>query len=389
MQNIFLPSFRTFESIVRLLLNTNLFALILFYLLAFIGIAVVMVTLFETFMSGLRDVSYTRALDQATLILGFIFSMWITSYARGYSAQVAKFSELVQSIENMAFDLFNISNAYGQTQCHDDVVHSNNNNNNNNGNDTDDAEHMNGNKTTEFCKIMRTLHDLCLALVSTSYRLFADDEPDRVDDLEGTVDELLRKYQYGNNHQLALHVFAAAGGLFMSKLKLLELSHKFITTGDKNMLVNDWQVIRKSVNEIEASVRVCESPLFNKIMFGSLAVYFILWVPYVQWVLLGAVPTIFMYPVVMLLLTMPVIAFEWQGNAFSRSRPIQYMNLYRWRYRAYARITHAYAFALGELINDRELQTMRQNIFVTPLNGRTRITLQKLHDDEYNLCLDV
>lgn len=402
MRNVFLPSSSTAETLVRLMLNTNLFALIFFYLLMFVGIAVVMVVLFETFLSGLRDVLYTRALNEASIIIGFIFSIWITSYARGYSIQAAKFSELLQSIENFAQRFFSIVGMYYVCQPTDinnssntvtthQLVNNNNNNNNNvvvvvgKSNRCDKAQVL------SFAAILNIVRDASFAFVSLGYRLFSNEESDVLQGLHEDITETIRDYQSYMDHNRAVHVYFALTRRIVYSIKILNERYHSLGTGDINALNKDLDAIRTILRETEALNRVHEPPLFNKIMFSSLAVYFLLWVPYVQWVLLGPVPTVLMYPIIMLLLTMPVIAFEWQGNAFSKLRPVVYMNFYNWRERAYARIADAFLDAIKH-VPDHENQFDRvlDKITVSTYRAAKDVkTITAIHANIYKIRPDV
>lgn len=358
MRHIFLPTTNTAEAIVHLLLNTNLFALIFFYWLLFFINAVVLVAAFETFMPGLRDVLYTRALDQASFILGLIFSIWFGSYAHGYTARPAKFSELLQAIENFAHGFFTIAGTY--CIC----VQSSTSPAATSVNEIDTINRSTAPKGLSvvvaaaaatklfvnpenhaYIQALNMTRDATLALVSTGYKLFSYEEPDTIDGLDPQVQDILQKYNNGSSHLGSMHTFFELDRILVQQIKILSLQFRLFETGDVNALMQDLRTVRTISREIESMIRVRESPLFNKIMFTSLGVFFLLWVPYQQWVVIGALPTLFMYPILMLLLTGAVIAYEWQGSPFERNRPVIYMNFYEWRQRSYARIISSYMSA--------------------------------------------
>jgi hypothetical protein len=385
MRHIFWPTTNTAKSIVHLLLNTNLFALIFFYWLLFVIVAVVLVTVFETFMPGLRDVLYTRALDQASLILGLIFSMWFTSYARGYSAQPAKFSELLQALENFAHGFFTIAGTYYICTMDSPAAEHRNSSDGRVKALSSAAAKVASSENQNYIQTLNVTRDACLALVSTGYRLFSSEELDAIEGLDRQVQETLHEYNNGASHVCSMHIFFELDRILVQQIKILSLQFGLFETGDVNALMQDLRTVRTISREIESLVRVRESPLFNKIMFTSLAVYFLLWVPYQQWVLLGPVPTVFMYPVVMLLLTAPVIAYEWQGNAFERNRSVIYMNFYEWRQRSYARIVSAYASA-AQCLSTNTYNSMMHSISQLRVrfgSSATEVLMSTFYSNEY------
>lgn len=400
MPRIFLPSASTAEAFIQILLSTNLFPVLFAYALFFMSIAVVMLVAFETFFTdSMKSSTLARAFDPVTLILGFIYSIWITLYLKGYSNYPQKYYNCITSVQNYHGRFFTMFVPYAKCPPTRVVVAAARNNRRdaiddkyardhskyNGGDDSssNSSRHSHGNNKNnmkmddetieEIQQSLLKTRDAGLAIISYGYRLFSKEESDQLEGLDEEVEQIIK-----DERDDVLSIMDELQLYLVQHLKYLELIGYF-NTGDINMLENDLNSIRSVYRDMGSSQKVIEPPIFMKIIFAIIMIYFILWLPYLQWLSFGVTATILVFPVVMLILTVLVIVREWLGDAFDRNRPISYMNFYEWRQSAYEKIVKHHLRAALCIANSNNNNNDSSNNNLSQLPFKKLVTVQTVN----------
>lgn len=396
---VYFPSSKSSSAFVQIWLGTTLFQTLALYLLLYLAIGVIMVSVYGKLFPGMRDPVYTRAFEGVGLILGFIFTIWNMSYLKGYSDGPKKLDTLMTNIENYArtyFDLLKpahtICSLKTKLKTGAPIIALLPL--------TSDKRRSSAEETSEqtdtstylakqhVLENMQETLNVCIAMISKSYHLFSTEERDFVENLDMQTGAI-----YSHSNMDKFDIFTILHSRLISLSRYLQTEEVgYFRSNDLTMLNSDYKAIRTAFSEVEASMYVTEPPIFNKIIFSILFVYFVLWVPYVLWVILGPVATIIVYPVMMMFLTVLVIVREWLGDPFNNSRQIRYMDFYEWRYKRYARIAHAFAetlhlFRIQNFIDEVEYVKHVQNfkriqIRTTPGFAQT---LEEIYSQRYQL----
>ncbi len=142
------------------------------------------------------------------------------------------------------------------------------------------------------------------------------------------------------------------------------IKNKFIRTADLNMINEDIRFIKNLMEDVDVSDNVFDPPLFKNHLHLTLAVYFLLWPPFVMGTMLGWY-ALLVYPNVMVILTgIPTIR-TWLRDPFDSRRPIRYMPFEQWRLDCIRDIKMA---ACVDSIEDNEEETNKLNGSPLPIN---------------------
>lgn len=327
-----MASIRASESFFKLMLNTNYFVWWLIYGIGYALIALIIGGIYDKFFTtDMKDLRYTNALNQVTLILGFIYTIWITCYLKGYSSLPAKYSELISSIENYAFHFF--SSMQIASEKHKEMKSS-----------SSSSEEI-----KDIVKLMNSTRDVCFYLVSKGYQLFSTEEQDRLLNLSQTVQRITRERRDWEVADI-IHEFI---GLLILQINILKTKFKMLDSSSKVQLLDSIKKITDIVRDLESSSRVVEPGIFMQVIHTSLIVFFLLWIPYVLVANYGLAASIFIYTITMLMLTSLMFTRTWLKDPFDRTRPVSYMDFYDWRAKSYARITHYFQNSIRSFQNQK------------------------------------
>lgn len=361
MTRVFLPSSNSSESFVKILLGTNLLVVYVGYFFLFMLWTFLLVVIFEKFLPDtVNDPRFARVLDPVTLIIGFIYSIWLTSYIRGYSSSAEKYSSIILATQEYALRFFTFFSVIAKKNREEIKEHE-----------------------QEVMDRLTMTRDLAIILISNSYKMFSPEEPDKVGGFRPNVLKVVQESK-GDATRLV-----SACEISMYSLLIEESMEPRVSMASVHTLHQELCKIQTIRQEIVSSSRIVEPGIFQQIIFMSLMFYLFLWLPYSQWVSFGALATVFIYPTIVLILTIFVITREWLGNPFDKHRQINFMDFSEWRYSAYEKILEDFLkqieFLRKSSIFSAELLDKEENFAKTSLSVTKQCILAPSSKQEQEL----
>lgn len=317
---------------VNYLFNTHLFGYILLGITFFAFLGVFWAGLFQlTFPALLGNFTFASSLDALTSLIGFAYMIWFQRQAQGYTSTYEEYRNMINYVKVAGDKLFG---AYAglplerKTAARGDIV---------------------------------ALKTAMQFLIFYSYRIYApwnrDEIVTDVLERENLVTVLLGPGVYDRQGALSSHkeqirvpkippelldlrgealeedpiAFTHEIRGFMFR-EFSHLSSKDVFTKSILTFVHeDLSSLNKELMDIERSREIKRPTIFDKHLGFLLISYFGAWLPITMWVKFGFVPTVVVFPFVMIVLAGPWIYRKWLGHPFSASRPLELVAHKRWR----------------------------------------------------------
>lgn len=297
-------------TLVRFFTSGLAFCFFLFFLFFFVigGIW----TIIENAGLLTNTLPYSNALDDITIIIGFVFNLWITSAFNGYMDAPTGYRILLNNIRSFSHILFDLLYA---RKTGNKKNKKNTKSESNNALSLKPVNMRHYEIVREICK----QDELLRSLVFYSGKLFGQETYNR--------NETIFSYDYLNEYELLNHTNFRTIDSRMTEiiseirrsLKRLEFDG-LLTSSEVKYLFIQIQPIIDSLNRIDVSNSIRSPSLFMNHIKLILAVFFIIYLPY-KLVIRAGLVTLIVYPIVMILLTGIVIIRKYLKNPFDPQRP--------------------------------------------------------------------
>lgn len=293
------------EKFLSIFIGTGLFMVIVVYLIVFAVVATSWVLILEKFTPGLQgDISFTRAFDALNIVIGFVYFVWLKQSFHGYTKPVRQFRNLIVQIRSFSNTFFGIFE-YQEKKI--------------------DATQEN-----TFRNHISDMNVVLQLFIFHSYRLFAKKNIDQFPIQSYNISYYLKQ------KLVALDQF----GFMTVECRLLTITRSIIRKLDEESVLIDADLrdlnrnlnnISGMLDQIDVDQAVIEPDVFQNHVGFTLLVYFGLWTPVTMWISFGPAITIIIYPIVLFILTGPVIYRGWLGDPFDPKRPIRLGEHMEWR----------------------------------------------------------
>ena len=295
------------EKFMEILFGTGLFMVIVVYFIVFALVATVWVLILEQFTPGLQgDIGFTRAFDAINIVIGFIYFVWLKQSFHGYTRSIRQFRNLIVQIRNFSNTFFGVFE-YQEKKSSAFKT-----------------------RPEEFVRHINDMNTVLQLFIFHSYRLFASQNTDQFPiQLHKISNYLGEKLSVLNQYD---HMTIECRLLAITRSIILELDKEdFLIDADIRDLNRNLNNISGMLDQIDVDQAVIEPDVFQNHVGFTLLVYFGLWTPVTMWISFGATITIIVYPLVLFILTGPVIYRGWLGDPFDPRRPLRLGEHIEWR----------------------------------------------------------
>jgi hypothetical protein len=270
-----------------------------------------------------RSSQFAHALDDMSVIFGFVFFIWLNESMQGYTTRPQQLRRLMVKMDHFAHMIFSFTTTPYVIK-----------------------QQLNDNSTAST--IPREILDLLRASICYSYNMFI---PNDSCDYHFEVLEDLNKTNYssggssrdGDTRRPMYRILGEIMGR-ISKLEHLGL----LKSGDVNILATELREVMRMIEEIDVNSNVFNPNVFKNHIRFILFVYFLVWMPFRLSISLGWY-TILVYALLMDILTGIVIIRYWLRDPFDPIRPWKVMNFTEWRESFLKRIQNRYNDSFGNL----------------------------------------
>lgn len=303
MMNTIAPNPRKLESFITTLLSTDLPLVIGFYIFLFEAIAVVILLILEYALTEeKRDHRYTYALNSISIIIGLIYGLWIRESMNGYDSGPRSFNGLLFTVTSFSGKLFTLTRI-GKFDAVNEKQSSN-----------------------KIDVIISDTRDTLIAIGFYGYRLFYPPDPNELsmNNLSTNTRYIVETHR-GNTPRM---ISELENNLFSNIKQLNRL--KILSTGDEQVLSTFLEPLTSTIKGINSGYHIVSPGIFHRHIIITLFIYFILWTPYTMWMTIGFEPTLVVYPLVMYILSAPIIYRNWLGNPFDPHRKLKTMDYREW-----------------------------------------------------------
>lgn len=301
------------QGCLQTLLTTDLIVHLFFLIALYLAIAAAFSFVLSSFIPGGVDPKWLRAMDGVTLIVGFVYYIWIKDAMDGYTTAPTLYRAMLNKI---------------CTFC-----------------ESYTALHT----TFKDKTAIRDVRDACIAIIHIGYKLF---DPGREDDEESlahtrrvmgiTSDDIIWTATIGKDDDRSTY-FVLRDLIMVIKNKVQKASMaQSIRSEDSHSLMNMLDKLMKMIEDIDTSSNIPNPTIFKTHILFTLFIYFGVWLPFYFWGTIGVEGTLFVYPLTMFILTGIPLYRTWMGDPFDQSRPIHLIEYADWKAVFSDRINHSF-----------------------------------------------
>jgi hypothetical protein len=171
------------------------------------------------------------------------------------------------------------------------------------------------------------MKDSLLALTYYSFRLF--DKTDRTDLNFGLMTTRTRNIVETKRHNISNMLLILQNNIFLNLKYTEDIGLNNGSQIDK--LSKSLSAVTETLKNINIGMHIKTPRVFQTHILFTMFVYFFVWVSFTLWLSIGFWPAAFVFPVIMFILTAPMIIRKWLGEAFDPNRKLKLMDYYKWR----------------------------------------------------------
>lgn len=302
------------QGCLQTLLTTDLLAHLFFLIALYFGIAAAFSFVLNSFVPGGVDPKWLRAMDGVTLIVGFVYYIWIKDAMDGYTSAPTLYRNMLNRIA---------------TFC-------------------DKYAALHG-KFKDLGTI-REVRDACIAIIFIGYKLFdpgqdEDDEDSLMQtkrEMNITSEDVIWTATRGKDDNRSTHFILRDLIMVIASKVKKAADDEAIRSGDVESLTHVLDDILKMVEEIDTGTNIPSPGIFKTHILFTLFIYFGVWLPFYFWGTIGVEGTLFVYPLTMFILTGIPLYRTWLGDPFDQSRPIHLIEYADWKDEFRDRINHTF-----------------------------------------------
>ena len=307
---------RDIEDFINILFTTGLIGVILLYISSYALVATGWTLILEKFTPSLSgNIPFTRAFSAIDIVIGFIYFTWLNKSFLGYTRTVSqnlKLNQQVRVFSEKFFGIFESEKSWQQLL----------------GSKSSGKE-----KTTEI-ELHEYIQDMRILLQSLIFhgyaifttKIFNDTYKPNFNGISRNLTNGLNAINESNTIEIEHELIK----LIRTNIHLMK-KEGFLLDVDIQDLEKNLNIIIEIIDHIDLGQTVIEPDLFNNHIGFTLLLYFGLWTPVAMWISFGVAITIIIYPIVIFILTGPVIYRSWLGDPFDPQRPIRLGEHLQWR----------------------------------------------------------
>lgn len=286
------------STIVDIVIGKGLFVVFVLVFSVFIGLAFAWIGILENYNgSNVLSGDLTIILDSVGSIFIFIYiSMWLTDSISGYS-------EGPKRMRMLLYQIYYLSHQSAEFYK---------------------GNHMEEKKRKEGLEEIRT-HGLLLLM--SVYRLFIPTViyGDIVEKRYENAYSFLNRMDISDPIKRTTNVLVRYRTWTHGKLENAIYSHSQL-----EVLENAFEQLDTFVREMDVSINVRDANIFRYHMLFALYLYFFVWIPISIEPFVTNLTFVVSYPILMFVLTGPVIYKLWLRDPFDPNRPIRYNDFRAW-----------------------------------------------------------
>lgn len=316
MLNSFSYKANRLQGCVQTLLTTDLTAYLFIMIAIYLAIAAAFSFSLDSFLPAGVDLKWLRAMDGITLIVGFVYYIWIRDAMDGWAVAPTAYRDMLNKIVTFSEKYAALHRSYKDTS------------------------------------VIIEVRDACVAMIYLCYRLFdpGDPEEDEYDEpLQYDINKMnlnsdaVRQIvsMKDNDERSIAFVMRDLITMINSRIKAASEA-KTIKNAEINLLMQELHRILVIIESIDTNGAVPSPTIFKSHILFTLFVYFGLWLPFYFWGSIGTSGNLLLYPLTMFILTGIPLYRTWMGDPFDHSRPIHIIDYDEWKASFQHRIDHVF-----------------------------------------------
>lgn len=293
------------QGCLQTILTTDLTAYLFILVAIYFGIAAAFSFCLNSFLPDGVDLKWLRAMDGVTLIVGFVYYIWIKDAMDGYTAASSMYRDLLNKITTFTEHYAAIHRNYTAMNTIKDV------------------------------------RDASVALIYKGYRLFDSgvDDDDEVEDdtrtdarsMSLTSVDIINIASRKKGDERSIY-FVMRDLIMAINARVSEGEESGAISGSARAVLSDnLNRLTLMVESIDTAANVPSPSIFKTHILFTLFVYFGLWLPFYFWGSIGTEGTLFIYPLTMFILTGIPLYRTWLGDPFDQTRPIHLIDYDIWK----------------------------------------------------------
>jgi len=281
---------------VSVLLSTALIIYLFLFAFIYLAIAALWIAVLNSSAGpALRSIQFSKSIDTIGSIFIFIYLyIWLSEAINGYSDGPTKLRQILYDIGYLTN---HITTAMTKKQL-----------------DVKGMEYLRNHIHSMIVSIFRLFLGTDLIHHNLSNR--------------NEIDTIIKSYEkkYGHDNL----IISTSIALQVQKW-VHALEEDVIATSHLDVFDSTFDLIMKALRDIDSATRVNKPYIFRGHLIFALYLYFIFWLPLLVDMVVGDIAMLILYPILMLILTGPIIYRTWLGEPFDLSNsPLRYNNYFDW-----------------------------------------------------------
>lgn len=320
------PNTRNLETSISILLGTDFAIVIIFYIVIFFLIGLGEIYLFELLIAEAdRKSSLLNAGSALSIVIGIIYSSIYRESLEGYDNGPKSYLNLLYDLKDFSSKFFTLCTPISSSKYNSIII----------GQQQQQQQPSNQMQqqqskriiNEELDSVILDMKDSILALSYYSFRLF--DKTDRTDLNFQLMTERTRNIVENKRHNISNMMLVLQNNIFLNLKYTEDIGLNNGSQIDK--LSKSLSAVTETLKSINIGMHIKTPRVFQTHILFTMFVYFFVWVSFTLWLSIGFWPAAFVFPVIMFILTAPMIIRKWLGEAFDPNRKLKLMDYYKWR----------------------------------------------------------